>query len=86
MECSKCSSAVPKVHYLGHVFSADGIKADPRKTEAISEWPIPTSVKEVCQFVGLDSYYRGYIQLKSLSPCMYLHKSMCHLFGLMSAM
>ena len=55
MKCSKCSSAVPEVHYLGHVFSADSIKADPRKTEAISEWPIPTSVKEVCQFAGLAS-------------------------------
>ena len=46
----------------GHVFSADGMKPDPRKTEAISEWPIPTSVKEVRQFVGLASYYRRYIQ------------------------
>ena len=62
MKGSKCSIAVPEVHYLGHVFSADGMKPDPRKTEAISEWPIPTSVKEVRQFVGLASYYRRYIQ------------------------
>ena len=32
---SKCRFNVPEVAYYGHVISADGIKVDPRKVEAI---------------------------------------------------
>ena len=34
---------------------------DPRKTQVIVNWPQPTSVAEVRQFIGLASYYRRYI-------------------------
>ena len=53
MKGSKCSIAVPEVHYLEHVFSEDGMKPDSQKIEVIdiSNWPIPTSVKEVSQFL-----------------------------------
>ncbi len=34
---------------------------DPAKTEAVEQWPTPTSVKDVRAFLGLASYYRRYI-------------------------
>ncbi len=34
---------------------------DPAKTEAVEQWPTPTSVKDVLAFLGLASYYRRYI-------------------------
>ncbi len=34
---------------------------DPAKTEAVEQWPTPTSVKDVRTFLGLASYYRRYI-------------------------
>ena len=52
----------PKVQFLGHVVSAEGISPDPSKTSQVREWPIPTSVKETQQFLGLASYYRRFIK------------------------
>jgi len=50
------------VTYLGHVFSATGMAVDPNKTQAVQEWPTPTNVKDVSQFLGLESYYCHYVQ------------------------
>ncbi|GKE73039.1 hypothetical protein Tco_1535080, partial [Tanacetum coccineum] len=35
---SKCSFAVKKVEYLGHVMSGEGVAIDPSKIEAIKNW------------------------------------------------
>ena len=43
----KCCFAQLQVEYLGHVVSAEGISTDPKKSKAVREFPIPTSVKEV---------------------------------------
>ena len=34
---------------------------DPQKVQAVKDWPTPTSVRDVRQFLGLASYYRRYI-------------------------
>ena len=57
----KCCFAQLEVEYLGHVVSTEGIKTDPKKAKAVSEFPTPSNVKEVCSFVGLASYYRKFI-------------------------
>ena len=57
----KCHIAMPQVRYLGHVFSATGMSPDQQKVQAVREWPVPTNVTEVRQFLGLSSYYRRYI-------------------------
>ena len=54
----KCHIGLTQVTYLGHVFSAKGMSPDPRKTQAIVEWPRPTNVAQVRQFIALASYYR----------------------------
>jgi len=41
--------------------SRQGIATDPAKTEKVSKWPTPTTVKEVQQFLGLASYYRHFV-------------------------
>ena len=38
------------------------ILTDEKKVEAIRNWPIPTSTKEVQAFIGLTSFYRKFIQ------------------------
>jgi transposase InsO family protein len=58
---SKCSLLKKEVGFLGHVVSGDGISTDKTKTEAVSEWPIPVSTREVRRFVGLCSYYRKFV-------------------------
>ena len=49
------------VSYLGHVISASGIKTDPKKTEAIRTFPIPTNLRQLRGALGLFSYYRKFV-------------------------
>jgi hypothetical protein len=51
----------PKVSYLGHVISGEGISTDPKKVQAISTWPSPISITQLRSFLGLCSYYRRFI-------------------------
>ena len=62
LQGTKCHIGMYSVSYLGHQFSAEGMAPDPKKTQAIRKWPTPGSVKAVCQFLGLASYYRCYIK------------------------
>ena len=39
--------------FLGHVVSKDGIQVDPKKIEAVADWPRPTTVTEIRSFLGL---------------------------------
>lgn len=38
---SKCTLFATQVHYLGHVISAEGVRADPAKIDAVRQWPVP---------------------------------------------
>jgi hypothetical protein len=42
-----------KIHYLGHIISANGIAVDPDNIEAIRVWPAPRNVIEVRSFISL---------------------------------
>ncbi|WOH01704.1 hypothetical protein DCAR_0521089 [Daucus carota subsp. sativus] len=53
----KCEFWLDQVAFLGHIVSADGIKVDPGKVEAITNWPRPSTVTEVRSFLGLAGYY-----------------------------
>ncbi|KAI0529218.1 hypothetical protein KFK09_001765 [Dendrobium nobile] len=55
-----------KIEFLGFVVSASGIEADPRKIEAIVNWPTPQSFTEVRRFHGLASFTEDL--LKILAP------------------
>ena len=62
---NKCCFACKSVRYLGHIVSAEGIHADPAKTKAISNYPVPRDVKELNQFLGLTNYYRRFVKDRS---------------------
>ena len=58
----KCTFFQREVEYLGHIVSEKGIKTDPKKIEAIVNWPIPSCKKQVKSFAGFCSYYRRFIK------------------------
>lgn len=59
---SKCAFFYRELRFLGHVITAEGIKADPDKVEKVKNWPTPTTIKEAQMFMGLTSYYRKFIK------------------------
>ncbi|CAI7750328.1 unnamed protein product [Closterium sp. NIES-53] len=58
---SKCDFLQPELEFLGHVVSREGIKSDPRKVTAISEWKPPTNITELQSFLGFVYYVRHFV-------------------------
>jgi len=58
----KCDFWMEKVHFLGHVISAEGISMDPGKITSVVDWPRPTNVTEVRSFLEMAGYYRRFVK------------------------
>lgn len=59
---SKCALFQQSIFWLGHYIDKEGIHMDPRKVEAITEWPIPKTPKEAGSFLGLCGYFRRFVK------------------------
>lgn len=57
----KCQFFRPEVLYSGHICSAEGIKPDSTKFDAIKKYPVPHDADAVRRFVALANYYRKFI-------------------------
>lgn len=58
---SKCEFGVTSLHFLGHVVDRDGIRPLPEKVQAIVDFPPPTSLRKLREFLGLINFYRRFI-------------------------
>ena len=61
LQPDKCFFLQKEVVYLGHIISEKGVKPNPRKIQAVSEFPRPKNAKNIKQFMGLAGYYRRFI-------------------------
>ena len=59
---SKCQFWLDSVAFLGHIVSAEGVSVDLQKVEAILNWKPPSSVTEIKSFLGLEGYYRKFVE------------------------
>jgi hypothetical protein len=59
---SKCAFGTSKVEYLGHLVGKYGVRVDPKKIEAMQDWPHPKTLKRLHGFLGLTGYYRKFVK------------------------
>ena len=50
---TECKLFRKQINYLGHEVGHNKVSTDPKKIEAVTEWPRPTTVTEVRSFLGL---------------------------------
>ena len=50
-----------QLKFLGHIIDQNGVKADPAKTEAIIQMPVPQNVTEVRRFIGMVNQLSKFI-------------------------
>ena len=50
-----------QVQYLGYIINEQGVHVDPAKTQVIQDWPSPTTLTELCSFLGLANFYHRFM-------------------------
>ncbi|CAM1324579.1 Uncharacterised protein r2_g3332 [Pycnogonum litorale] len=58
---SKCLLGVPELEFLGHHVNKHGIRPLHTKVEAILDFPIPASRRQLQRFLGLINFYHRFI-------------------------
>ena len=61
VKAEKCEFSVTTTAFLGHIVSTKGLSMDPARVSAILDWPQPTCLKHLLQFLGFANHYRRYI-------------------------
>lgn len=57
----KSKFCAKQLTYVGYIIDSDGVRPNPEKVSAMSDFPAPTSVKEVQRLLGLVGWYRRFI-------------------------
>uniref|UniRef100_A0AAV1U8Z7 Reverse transcriptase/retrotransposon-derived protein RNase H-like domain-containing protein n=1 Tax=Peronospora matthiolae TaxID=2874970 RepID=A0AAV1U8Z7_9STRA len=56
----KCTFAANEIPLLGCIVGKNGVRPDPEKIKAISDWPAPLDFKGLRKFLGLAAYLHKY--------------------------
>ncbi|KAK3540361.1 hypothetical protein QTP70_029552 [Hemibagrus guttatus] len=62
VKAEKCEFHVQRTSFLGYNVSYQGVEMDNSKITAVTEWPQPTTVKELQRFLGFANFYRRFIR------------------------
>lgn len=72
LKMEKCAFMLPKIEYLGHTISANGLHPSQDKVRAIVDAPVPHNVSQLRSFLGMVNYYGKFLnQLSSLLAPLY---------------
>jgi hypothetical protein len=62
IDTDKCYFNITKVEFLGNIVTTTGLEINPAKVQAVKDWPVPTSIKEIQSFLGFANYCRKFIK------------------------
>lgn len=60
---SKSEFWLREVSFLGHMISSGCIDVDPGKIDVVLQWETLKYVRQIKSFIGLDSYYKKFIEI-----------------------
>ncbi|KAI2644730.1 Transposon Tf2-6 polyprotein [Labeo rohita] len=58
----KCQFHQESVAFLGYMISPEGVAMDESKVNAVRNWPLPKTLKELQRFLGFSNFYRRFIR------------------------
>ncbi|GBN21459.1 Transposon Tf2-6 polyprotein [Araneus ventricosus] len=61
LNASKCVLVKSSVKFLGHIVTPEGITPLPEKVSAITDFPEPSTVKDLRRFLALINFYRRFV-------------------------
>ena len=70
---NKCSIHQPQISFYGAIFTAQGMKLDPVKVQALQDLPAPQNPKQLQSFLGLVNYLQPFIPSLA-SKTTFLHE------------
>jgi hypothetical protein len=62
VKAEKCVFHAQSVPFLGYIVSAEGVRMDSDKVQAVVNWPTPDSRKALQRFLGFANFYRRFIR------------------------
>lgn len=62
LDIKKCEFDVTETTYLDMIIFMNGVKMDPAKVACINNWTVPSTVKDVQEFLGFTNFYRRFIK------------------------
>ncbi|XP_016370811.1 uncharacterized protein LOC107710542 [Sinocyclocheilus rhinocerous] len=66
IKAEKCEFHVRQTSFLGYHISHQGVRMDESKVKAVTEWPQPSTIKELQRFLGFANFYRRFIRNYSM--------------------
>lgn len=58
---NKCQFGEPSVNFLGHTITQNGISPIKEKVNAVTNFPLPKTAKDLRRFLGMLNYYRRFL-------------------------
>ncbi|KAI2652387.1 Transposon Tf2-9 polyprotein [Labeo rohita] len=58
----KCQFHQESVAFLGYMISPEGVAMDETKVNAVHNWPLPKTLKELQRFLGFSNFYHRFIR------------------------
>jgi hypothetical protein len=61
IDIDNCHFDQKEVSFLGFIVSGKSVRMDPKKAQAVVDWPKPMNQEEVQQLLGVWNFYMGFI-------------------------